>query len=152
LVILCLTVVWKTQSSPGYIENAAPQLEGSWLVTVSAEGLGSWQALESYNAGGAMMASDPGVFPLYPMTTPLHGTWARKGQQQFVFTMMNFQYDNVDDGYPDGLQKNIIKATLTIEKGGNSYIGQGLAYWYDSTGALIITLPFTTHATRILAE
>lgn len=155
LVILCLAASSKPEGGLGHDEHNAPRLEGSWLVTVTVEGLGTWQALESYDAGGAMTASDPGAWPWYPMTGEMHGTWAKKGPRQFVFNMMNFQYDNnPGDGLPDGLMKNIVKSTLTIDNSGTKYAGNGTVWWYDSTGAVIPPSPiaFTTVATRIPAE
>lgn len=152
MIILCLAAGSNPELSASNDQSNAPKLVGSWLVTVTAEGYGTFQALESYNVGGTMIGSDPSPYPLYPMTTPLHGAWARKGPQEFVLKTMNFQYDNADDGYPDGLQKNIIKQNLTVDVGGDTYNGQGTAEWYDSTGALVFVLRFTTHGTRLLAE
>ena len=153
LLILCLAVASKTESSPGYVDNTAPQLEGSWLVTVTLDipGVPPIPALVSYTAGGVVMVSDPSVYPTYPMTTAYHGTWARKGGRDFVFTFMGFVYDNVDDGAPDGLWKLTNTESVTLEPGGDEYNGKGTLVQHAPDGSEI-SYDATTHGTRIKAE
>jgi len=153
LLILCLAVVSKTESSSGYVESNAAQLEGSWLVTVTLDipGVPPFEALASYTAGGVLIVSDSSAFPTYPMTTAYHGTWARKGGRDFVFTFMGFVYDNVDDGAPDGLWKLINTESVTLEPGGDAYNGKGTLVQHAPDGSEI-SYHLTTHGTRIKAE
>jgi hypothetical protein len=160
-IILCLAVVPLSQSTSGYIDNNARQLEGSWLATVTIpdpEG-GDPQLFESqvsYCAGGAMIASDPSPFP--NMTTAYHGTWARKGHHEFVFTMIGFQYDKLwtdDPGLPPSstkLWKLIIKETVRIKADRDTYSGEGTIEWLDPQGVQYGPAPDSTHAVRIKAE
>ena len=152
LIILCLAAAPGPQSSSEHLGNKAPQLEGAWLVSVDFPDGSTFESTVSYAAGGAMIGSDPSVFPHYPMTTPFHGTWAKKGHRQFVFTAVSFQYDNVADDYPDGLYKYVIKETVTIGPSGNDYNGEGTVACYDPSGNLVMTFPEATRAVRIQAE
>ena len=152
LIILCLAAVPQPQSSPGYIDNNAPQLEGSWLVTVTlGPGGGSpFESPVSFTADGVMIGSQPS-YPDY-LFTPWHGAWAKKGHRQFAYTAIAFYWDNTIEGL--GLWKVILKETLTIERGGDAYnstsstvegFGPDGAHWGPSEGD-------TTHAIRIKAE
>ena len=154
LMILCLAAAPQSQSKPGYIHNNAPQLEGSWVVTVSFPDGTSLpvKPLVTFSAGGTMMGSDPSPFPTYFKNTPQHGTWARKGPREFVFTAIGYQYGDVDDGDPDGLYTIVVKETVAIERGGESYNGTGTVQMFDPEGNLLWSLPDTTRAVRIKPE
>jgi len=147
LIILCLAAAPGPQSSSEHLGNKAPQLEGAWLVSVDFPDGSTFESTVSYAAGGALIGSDPSVFPRYPMTTPFHGTWAKKGHRQFVFTALCFQYDS-----QIGLYKYVIKETVTIGPSGNDYNGEGTVACYDPSGNLVMTFPDATRAVRIQAE
>jgi hypothetical protein len=145
LIILCLAAVPGPQSSSGDNRNNEPQLEGSWLVTVANE-TGLFESLVSYAAGGACIGSDSSAFPLYPMTTAFHGTWAKKGGREFVFTAVLFQYDNE-------LWKMVVKETSVIEPGGDAYHStSSTVELFGPNGEYVGPFPTTTHAVRIKAE
>ncbi len=152
LGILGLAAISPALSDAVNVASGEVRIEGSWLATVALPDGTSFESPLSFCAGGAMIVSDPGVFPLYPMTTNYHGTWAKTGRREFVFTMVGFQYDTVEDQYPNGLYKIVIKETDTIEPDGDTYNGNGTVEWYSLDGTLLATYPTPTHATRIHAE
>ena len=151
LIIFCLAAMPRPQSSPGSADNNAPQLEGSWLVTVTLDlenGPPPFETLVSCTAGGVVLCSDPSVYPLYPMQTAYHGAWAKKRGGEFAFTMIGFQYDEAISG----LWKGVIKEHLTIATGGDAYHGKGTVEWYDPDGNPGGVVGTTTHGVRIKAE
>ena len=154
LAILCLAAVSRTESSPGYVESNAPQLDGSWEVTVTlhfADGSEFQipvEALVSHAGGGVTIISDPSQLappPLGAPTTPFHGAWAKRGDQ-FAFTAKFFQYDAIAGGWAKSTLNE--KVTMT---GHDSYEGEGTI-----EGVLPDGTPFgygvTTVATRIKPE
>ena len=153
LIILCLAAVPGQQAGPGYIDNNAPQLEGSWLVTVTLDlenGPPPFEVLQSYCAGGVVIGSDPSVFPALPMTTAFHGTWTHQRGRVFAFTAMEFQYDDTMD--PPVLWKGVVKETVTLEPGGDAYNSKGTVEWYYPDGTFGGAVEDTTHGIRIKAE
>jgi len=151
LIVLCLAAVPRPQSSPGFVDNHAPLLEGSWLVTVTLDlenGPPPFETLVSYTADGVALCSDPSVYPLFPMQTAYHGAWAKRRGREFAFTMIGFQYDEAISG----LWKAIIKEDLTMESRGDAYHGKGTVEWYDPNGDSGGVVETTTHAVRIRAE
>ena len=151
LILLCLAAVPRPQAKTGFVDNHAPQLEGSWLVTVTldlANGPPPFETLVSYTADGVALCSDPSVYPLFPMQTAYHGAWAKRRGPEFAFTMIGFQYDEAISG----LWKAIIKESLTMERGGDAYHGKGTVEWYDPNGGSGGVVETSTYAVRIEAE
>jgi hypothetical protein len=153
LAIVFFAAMPQSQSSQANVHSMCKWafIEGSWLARVETPG-GTFYSPLSFSAGGALVCSDPGVFPLYPMTTSYHGTWARKGPRTFVFTMVGFEYCYEEDGLPEGLYKIVIKETDTILRDGDTYEGDGHVYWYYPDGTPLVDYPTPTHAERIHAE
>ena len=155
-IILCLAAVPRPQAEPGYIDNNVPQLEGSWLVTVTLDvenGPPPFETLQSYTAGGVVIGTDPSVYPLYGLRvtqTAYQGTWAKKQHRTFSFTMIGFQWDETVD--PPVLWKGIIKEDVTVEPGGDAYTGKGTVEWYYPNGDFGGITRDTTHAIRIKAD
>jgi len=148
-VMYDLTVV---PAGAGNAGSSEARLEGSWLATVALPDGTIFESPVSFCAGGAVIASDPSVFPLYPMTTSYHGTWTKTGRREFAFTVVGFQYDDVDDAFPNGMYKIIIKETDTIEPDGDTYNGSGTVEFYSLDGTMVGTISTPTHAVRIKAE
>jgi hypothetical protein len=150
LGLLCLAVIPPALSGEVAVGSGEVRVEGSWLATVALPDGTAFESLMSFCDGGAMIASDPSVFPR--MATAYHGTWTKTGRREFVLTMVGFIYDNVEDQYPNGMTKIIIKETDTIEPDGDTYNGNGTVEIHGLDGTLLATFPTPTHATRIKAE
>jgi hypothetical protein len=150
VALLCLAAIPQALSSQANIENNEARIGGSWLATVTLPDGTIFESPVSFCAGGAMIASDPSVFPVYPMTTPFHGTWTKTGRREFVFTMISFQYDETIT--PPGLCKNVVKATWTIAPDGDTYNSKATIEWYDPAGKMYFTGSDSSHGVRIKAE
>ena len=128
-------------------KHNAPQLQGSWLVTVTpAEGAPAFKALLTYAAGGGLTGVDASLPP--SQVTALHGTWVRKGGRKFAFTFVEFLFD------PAGAFIGSIKIheNLTFEPHGNAYNGVWTGEVLDPDGNPVAAIGGTTHATLINAE
>jgi hypothetical protein len=136
-------------------KHNAPQLEGSWEVTVTLHFPDGSDltlpvpALVSHVAGGVTIASDPSQLAPPPAglpTTPFHGAWASTGRKLYAFTAKWFQYDAALGAWGEGTLRE--KVTMT---GRNSYEGEGTIEGVNPDGS-----PFgygvSTVATRINAE
>jgi hypothetical protein len=155
LAILCLAAIPQALSNQANMASSEARLEGSWLATVTLgipDGPPPFEVLQSYAGGGVVVGSDPSTFPVYHKITAFHGTWTQTGRREFAFTAIEFQYDDVEDGDPDGLYKIVVKETLTIEPEGDTYHGEGTVAMYGPDGKLLRVLPDTTHGVRIKAE
>ncbi len=150
LGLLYLAVIQPVLSGEPTAGSGGASPEGSWLATIAFPDGSTTEAPMSYCAGGAMVVSDPSVFPR--MATALHGTWMKTGRREFVFTMVGFIYDDVEDQYPNGRVKIVIKEIDTIEPDGDTYNGTGTVEIYSLDGTLLATYPTPTHAVRIKAE
>jgi hypothetical protein len=157
LGVLCLAALPPAPSDQANMVSSEARLEGSWLSLVKFPDGTSIHSPMSFCAGGAMIVSDPMVFPSGPMTTAYHGTWTKTGRREFVFTMVGFSYRYADpseaEWYPvEGLYKIVIKETDTILEDGDTYEGEGTVEWYHPDGTLLVAYPVPTHADRIRAE
>jgi len=101
--------------SPGFADDDARGLEGSWRVTITAgtPELPSWyQALVTFAPGGGLVAT---------VTDPLlntgHGAWAKKRHRAFAITILLFQFSS--EGQFLGTLK--ARATLELERKGNTF-------------------------------
>lgn len=151
VAILCLAVMPLALSGEAAAGSGGANPEGSWLATVALPDGTIFESPVSFCAGGAMVASDPSVAP--HMNTAYHGTWLKTGRREFVFTMVGFIYDDVEDQYPNGRTKIVIKETDTIEPDGDTYNGLGTVEIYSLDGTLLRgPYPTPTHAVRIPAE
>jgi hypothetical protein len=150
-IILCLAAVPRPQAGPGFVDSNAPRLEGGWTVAITTGGQPlPIEALVSFSAGGALVGCDPNVFPIWPMTTPFYGTWAKKAGRDFVFTGISYQYDDTME--PQGIWKYVVKERVTLDPGSDSYNGQGTIEFYDPNGNFAGFVETTTHGVRIKAE
>jgi hypothetical protein len=145
MVALCVATTAQAQNGNS-IKRA---IEGSWKAKVTvAPGPGApppVDALVTYSAGGGLVESD-NLFPPSVVTAG-HGSWEYAGRSfnnTFVKLMFNAQ------GQPTGTIKVREKITLGINR--NEYTGAGVAELFDPAGNLLLSLPFTTQATRISVE
>ena len=127
--------------------------EGSWLYTVTIQGLPSFQGIETYSAGGGYSEADQLSFGSGSLASAGHGVWKSTSERKFELTYLNLTFDGVP-GNPTGTLK--VRQTTTIDKAGNSYKGSGDYAYFDLNGAPM-TFPgasgtFTIIATRIKLE
>src|SRR5215204_4974746 len=148
LAILGLVVfaqVWVSAQ----VQNLNEQgLSGSWDVTVTARDcesgmpLFSFLAVQTYNQGGTMQASNlgaPGAIYL-----DAHGVWEHEKGRQYSIAFRVLQYN------PDGTfaGKSVIRDVISLDLGGNSYTSTGGIDILAPNGDLIIRGCATTTATR----
>lgn len=147
LLLAALAFTQTTQANPNTAESAvAPELEGTWLATVTIpDGPPPFPALLSYARGGALTVSDSSLSPA--SGNVYLGTWARKGSHEFAFTFLGFQYD------AQGVFSNYIRVheTIQLESGGSAYNGVTTIEVLDTAQNVIGTASATTHATRVSA-
>jgi hypothetical protein len=129
-------------------KHNAPQIEGSWLVTVTIpDGPPPFRAIETYSAGGGLLSTDGGTPPSAGHV--YQGTWARTGRGEFAFTFLGLQYDAA------GVHSGFIRvgATRTLERDANAYNGTDTVEFLDvNLNVVAGPFPGTTHGTRINAE
>jgi len=127
--------------------GVAPQMEGTWLVTVSPAGGAPppFPALVTYSAGGGLVVTDSSFPPT--QGNVYQGTWVRKGGREFAFTFLGFQYvGGVHSGYVRVLE------TVTLDPSGDAYRGEGVFQFLDLNRNVVFSEPDTTIATRVKAQ
>ena len=147
LLFAAVAFAQPTQANPNTAESAvAPELEGTWLATVTIpDGPPPFPSLVSYARGGALTVSDSSLSPA--AGNVYLGTWARRGRHEFAFTFLGFQYD------AQGVFANYIRVreTVRLERGGNVYNGVTTIEFLDTAQNVIGMVSATTHATRVSA-
>ncbi len=126
--------------------TVAPEIEGTWLLTVTIQGSPPFPSLVSYARGGALMVTDSGPGPA--AGNVYQGTWTKTGLDAFAFTFLGFQYN------ANGSLTNYVRGrdTLQIETGGLAYNGVTTIEILDTAQKVIETSNGTTHATRVNAQ
>ena len=117
LVILALatliTTLTSTQSSATPGGSSAPDLEGSWKITVMPTGGGPIADFCTFTKGGGLLNTDPD-----PNLSTGIGTWVRTGGHQFAVTFVHFLSDG---GAPLGTLK--VRAELTLNSQTDTFSG-----------------------------
>jgi hypothetical protein len=147
IVALAVTMaVVGAQSVTADSSAVAPEIEGTWLVTVTIPDVPPFPSLVTYARGGALLVTDSSVAPA--LGNVYQGTWAKTGPHEFAFTFLGLQYD------ANGVFSNYLRAreTLRLEPGGNAYNGVTLIEVLDPEQNVIATGSSTTHATRVNAK
>jgi hypothetical protein len=146
-LITGLFILMTAQAQEGRSSKRA--IEGSWKARVTvAPGPGAgppFDALVTYSAGGGLVESDS-LFPP-SIVSAGHGSWEFAGRtfnNTFIKLMFNPQ------GQFTGTIKVREKITLSFTK--NEYTGAGKADFLDPAGNLLVSVDFTTQATRIRVE
>ncbi len=67
---------------------SAPQLEGSWEITVMPDGGAPIVDIATFTSNGGLINSDPD-----PNLSTGHGTWVRTGGREFAVTFVHFLRD-----------------------------------------------------------
>jgi hypothetical protein len=118
-------------------EENAPQLEGTWRVTVTPPpgGPPAYTSFASFASGGVLTTSpDPSVGP--SVTSTGQGTWARTRGDRFVSTHVAFTYDS--NGHITGTIKINSRYRLT---GRDSFEGNGQLQFCDASLNNCFTIP-----------
>ena len=125
----------------------APEIEGTWLVTITIQdGPPPFPSLVTYARGGALTVTDSSVAPA--LGNLYQGTWTKTGPHGFAFTFLGFQYD------AGGVFTNYIRAheTIQLQPGGKAYDGVTIIEILDTDMNLIATVGSVSHATRVNAQ
>jgi hypothetical protein len=102
-------------------DSAAPSIEGSWRVVVSAPNSPDQYVLETYaDGGGYVSSSSLDVFA--DGAGPGHGTWAKTGPKWFTTTFEKFT------------QSGLLKLNQTVRVHGDTYTGVASLSFCDSSG------------------
>jgi hypothetical protein len=146
-LLLATLAIAQTAQANSAGGSVAPELEGTWLVTVTiSDGTPPFASLVTYARGGALTVTDSSVAPA--LGNVYQGTWTRTGSQAFAFTFLGFQYD------AQGAFSNYLRVheTIRLEQGGNAYNGVTAIEVLDTAQNVIATVSATTHATRVAAQ
>ena len=148
LLLAAFAVAQTTDANANTTTGAAvaPELEGTWLATVTIpDGPPPFAALLSYSRGGALIVTDSSLPPA--SGNVYQGTWIKTGSHEFAFTFLGFQYD------AQGVFSNYIRVheTIQLEGGGNVYNGVTTIEFLDTAMNVVATASATTHATRVTA-
>ena len=92
---------------------SAPQLEGTWEVTVMPTGGAPVVDLATFTSGGGLINSDPD-----PNLSAGHGTWVKTGGQEFAVTFVHFLSDQ---GTAIGTLK--VRAEMQLDKHTDTFSG-----------------------------
>lgn len=147
MALLAVAALIGSQSSQARGGAVAPQIEGSWLVTVTVPGgPPPFRAIETYCAGGGLVSTDGGTPPSAGHV--YQGTWAKTGGHEFAFTFLGLQYDAA--GVHSGFIR--VRETLTLEPDTNAFNATGTVQFLDLNQNVTFSADLTTHGTRIYAQ
>ena len=120
---------------------AAPDLEGSWEVTVRPDGGDPIVDLATFTRGGGIINSDPD-----PNLSTGHGTWVRTGGDEFANTFVHFLSDQ---GVALGTLK--VRAVIQLDKETDTFSGPFRTDVFIG-GNLVQSVCGTVQARRISVE
>ena len=149
VLIVSLAAFVGSQPSQAQGGAVAPQIEGSWLTTITIpENPGPFPSLLTFGAGGALVVTDGSVSGA--LGNVYQGTWARKGDHKIVFSFLGFQYDAA------GVLAGYIRVheTIRLEPSGDAYNSISSTIEILDVNQALLAGPFvaTTHGVRINAE
>ena len=121
--------------------ETAPDLEGSWEVTVAPDGGDPIVDLATFTRAGGIINSDPD-----PNLSTGHGTWVRTEGDQFAVTFVHFLSDG---GAPLGTLK--VRAVAQLDRATDTMSG---TFRTDVIigGNVVQSFCGTVHAKRISVE
>ena len=149
LAVLLLALLGGSPAAFAQTSSTSTGPEGSWLYTVTIPGYTTFQGVETYAAGGTYSEADQPSFNPSSVASAGHGAWTSKGRK-FVLTYLNLTFDAYGTGMPTGTLK--IRQRAKFDKVGNTYSGAGDYTYFDTSGNVVLTGPFTSTATRIQVE
>lgn len=120
---------------------SAPQLEGSWEITVMPDGGAPIVDLATFTGNGGLINSDPD-----PNLSTGHGTWVRTGGHEFAVTFVHFLSDQ---GVALGTLK--VRAEITLDQQTDTFSGPFRTDVFIG-GNLVQSFCGTVQARRISVE
>jgi hypothetical protein len=141
MVLAAIMAVAGSQSRASAGGSSAPQLEGSWEVTVTPNGGPAIVDMATFTGGGGIINSDPD-----PNLSTGHGTWVRTGADQVGVTFVHFLSDQ---GAPLGTLK--VRAVIQLDNQTDTFSGP---FQTDVIigGNVVQTICGTVQARRISVE
>lgn len=141
VAIASLITLTSTQSRATPGGSSAPELEGSWEVTVMPTGGDPIVDIATFTKGGGLINADPD-----PNLSTGIGTWVRTTGNQFAGTFVHFLSDA---GVPVGTLK--VRAEVTLDSQTDTFNGP---FRTDVIigGNVVQSFCGTVHATRISVE
>jgi hypothetical protein len=142
VAIATLITLTSTQSSATPGGSSAPELEGSWEITVMPTGGGPIVDLGTFTNGGGVINVDPD-----PNLSTGIGTWVgKRGGHQFAVTFVHFLSDA---GTPLGTLK--VRAEITLDFHTDTFSGP---FRIDVVigGTVVQSICGTVQGTRISVE
>jgi len=147
-VVATLITVLGAWSSPTAAQASDQDLGGSWIFTVTPEGMPPVTDLITFTTDGAMMASlnDPTL----THASTGHGAWVANGDGSVGFTFMRF----VNIPGPEGNFTATVKVrgTITLNETSDELSGPFEFDVFDPSGNKLFTAGGTFEATRIGVE
>ena len=149
IALAATMVLIGSQPAAGEGGTVAPELEGTWLATISIESGGPppFEGLNTYARGGALIVTDGGVPPASGYV--YQGSWTKTGPGQFSSAFLGFKYD-ATTGARTGYIR--IHETDHLQPDGKTYDGVATIEILDTAQNVIVTVSATSHATRISAQ
>ncbi|HYJ85743.1 MAG TPA: hypothetical protein VEW46_06800 [Pyrinomonadaceae bacterium] len=111
--MLATLIAFTGTQSNAVAGGSAPQLEGSWEITVTPDGGAPIVDLATFTGGGGIINSDPD-----PNLSTGHGTWVKTGGQQFGVTFVHFLSNQ---GTALGTVK--VRATINLDQQTDTFSG-----------------------------
>ena len=130
-----------TQSKVSAELANAPDLEGSWEVTVIPDGGDQIVNLATFTSGGGIINSDPD-----PNLSTGHGTWVRTGGHEFAVTFVHFLSGG---GVPLGRLK--VRALMRLDQRTDTFSGHFQTDVFIG-GDLVQTICGTVRARRLTVQ
>jgi hypothetical protein len=139
------------QSGPGDSQGGqAAAIEGTWIVSVHRVVTGvTFSALQSFTAGGVVLATGTIDRTPPPPISPLYGSWTRTDNNAYVVTLNFFIFD------PTGTAVGMLQNNETFHlTGDNSLVGVGTASLCDINGnnCVNVNSPITITGKRLIAQ
>jgi hypothetical protein len=122
------------QSGPGDSQGGqAAAIEGTWIVTVDRVSQNiKFSALQSFTAGGVVLATGTLDRTPPPAISPLYGSWTRTDNNTYVATLNFFIFDSL--GNPLLMFQNNEIFHLTDD---NTLVGTGTACTWNIVGGIV---------------
>ncbi len=130
-----------TRSNASGKGASAPQLEGSWEITVTPDGGDPIVDLATFTSGGGIINSDPD-----PNLSTGHGTWVRTGGHEFGVTFVHFLSNQ---GTALGTVK--VRAVIQLDGSTNTFSGPFQTDVFIG-GNLVQSICGTVEGKRIIVE
>jgi hypothetical protein len=148
VAMVCVATWVGSQPSQAQGGAVAPQIEGSWLATITIPDVPPFPSLLTFGAGGALVVTDGSVSPASGHV--YQGTWARKGDHQIVFSFWGLNYDAA--GVLVGYLR--VHETIKLDPSRDAYnsVVSKIEVLDVNQNVVFGPVEATTHGTRINAE